>query len=285
MMTQIKNKNLFLAEKIFNKIDSADNADREITIFPKNIPELTEEEIRTSLRTLKRRGAINFSEEDQNFESYPRDISPNKNGLKKFIETTNDEFLGMKFNQKKFIQTALITLQILTDAEEKIVNLENFEKIGLNIIDWIEDYSYIVRIREKLEADVDYSDGVVQFEGASYQPQAIDILDQARIEQLREKVFSQVAKNYLEKIRLLLNGVEKIDWRCVTCCRFFESLFDPSRITVLLNQFIVNHFMSCNRCRTKNYFTISQKGKIKFLSSEGTFEDLIRDKHPRSLTF
>jgi len=73
-----------------------------------------------------------------------------------------------------------------------------------------------------------------------------------------------------KRIKLFLkNNSAGVNWRCANCGHFLkERLEKEKQIADYLNDFYIQKFKVCYKCRKRNYFSINQNGEIKFLITE-----------------
>lgn len=278
----IKNKNLFLAERLLKIIAQKPQlvvGDNSLSLKKEFIPELSREELVKSLKGLERRKAIRFRHKGDKLVTYARympyiDLVFNKNKLLEFIEIAKDKVYKITTQYKKNLKYVLGALNAFLQPkflhEEQIEFSEEVENKYIKIAEWIADYSEIIKVVyvHRSRGDIKWSKTkkapVANF---SEQPKELEILDRSALEQLNNEIRQFAIKPYQKRIKLFLNKNPETGWRCANCGRFFkkQELIDEGKIGNHLIDFAIHKFKSCHACRKRNYFSISPTGEIKSL--------------------
>jgi len=274
MKNVIKNKNLFVAERLLEIITQKTGVvfvNDSLSLEKEFIPELSNEELVESLKRLEEREVIKFEDEEDKLDTKNIkyiDLSFNKEKLLEFIKIAKNKVFGTTTQYKKDLEYVLEALDLL--LRPKFLNKQvEFSEIGneyIEITEWIADYSGIIKVIYELEADAEWKNTKrPHFIGVSEQPKKLEILDRPILEQLNNEIRQFAIKPYQKRISLFLDKNPETEWRCANCGRFFEKITDKKQITNYLNDFSIYKFKICYKCRKRNYFSISTTRKMKFL--------------------
>jgi len=271
----IKNKNLLVAEKLSLIIDRDKKQFlNTATIERKDFPKMTIDEVVDILKRFEERKIIKFEDEEDKYDTYNLQyihLSYNKKELDKFIKISKDKYCGLlkKYsgqNGRNYILETLTLILKFKTSKEAI----DFSGIGnkyKEICLWLADYSGALKILYKSEPDVEFGETKrPQILGISEIPTKFMILNISVLENLNNNIRKEIITPQIEKIKLFLKNNSEVNWRCAKCNHFFkEKLDNEKQISDYLNNFRINKFKVCHKCREKNYFSINKQGKIKFL--------------------
>jgi hypothetical protein len=277
MQNIIVNKNLVVAKKLLEIINKKQNRSRDnnlITLKLEDISGLSSEEIIESLENLENMEIVTFEDGEDKYDDNVRyiELYYNKNKLKEFIKTMEDEFYKVETTYKtkkelKHLLKALALILRFKDSEKPI----NFTELGSeywDVIIWIANHSGSLKIIYKDEPDVEWKDlKRSHIIGISQVPDKFIITYPFILTKLDDKIRELLIAPQLERIGLFLkNNKEGLEWRCANCGHYFGVILkDKKQIADYLNDFSADKFMVCKKCRKRNYFSIDQKGGIKFL--------------------
>lgn len=275
MQEDLQNKNLFVAKKILEMITNKTvpmDMNRVMELRASMIPGLSSDEIRGCLKALERRKAIRFVNEDDIYDQYndpiSLDIILDKVRIREFTKIAKNILYGIHMENKEQIREILETLYTLTNSKLDKDDQVKLSKIGFKhaqTLEWIADYSGIIKVIYELEADFNHSEGRTRLLGARENPKAVRIMDRRRLEGLHERIRGKVGGSYKQQIDFLLDNKKEIEWRCVNCGRFLDRLTSQKQIINYLNDFIIHKFRICYKCRERNYFSITPAGGITFV--------------------
>ncbi|MDD3284365.1 MAG: hypothetical protein PHZ07_02110 [Patescibacteria group bacterium] len=270
-----KNKNLLIAEKLLLIINRDEKKFlNTITIEPKDFPKLTIDEIVDILKRLEERKLIKFEDEDDKYDTYNLKyihLSYNKKELDKFIKISKNKYYGLlkKYsgqNGRNYILETL-TLILKFKTSKGAIDFANIGNKYKEICLWLADYSGAIKILYKNEPDVEFGETKrPQILGISEVPTKFIILNVSVLENLNNNIRKEIITPQVGKIKLLLKNNPEVDWRCAECKHFLkEKLNNEKQISDYLNNFRINKFKVCYKCRKENYFSINKQGVIKFL--------------------
>lgn len=272
----IKNKNVLFAKKLLktiNKNPKLLDIDNFLKLEINMFSNLSEEDIADSLRTLERRKAISFEDKDDLLSGYYKTdgfiwVYVYKERLNEFIKLSNKNSYGLDLNNNSQVINTLLIINSLINArldENDQVEIKNLKEVNIEILEWIADYSGLIKVIYELEADFDTDDsGRYRPVGAGEFPKVIKICNTIGLKQLNEKLRGKLKEHFFKRIALLLNKKSNIEWRCVKCSRYLDRLRKKEQIENYLVDFVINKFRICYKCRKRNYFTINKVGEIKF---------------------
>ena len=151
-------------------------------------------------------------------------------------------------------------------SSKRPVDFSELDNRYIDVVLWIADYSGALKIIYDDEPDVEWKDlKRPQVIGVSEIPKKFVVIDQLIIRRLEDEIRQLVIMPQQKRIRLFLKNNISIDWKCANCGHFLaESLQKEKQIADHLNDFRIHKFKVCYKCRKRNYFSINQKGKIKF---------------------
>lgn len=291
------NNNLLIAEslvEIANKgrVGYSSSSSDYIFMHHEHIKQLEKKDIFKSLLALTDIGVIELEDKEkyqlEGLEDVDWfDVRFNKEMLVKYVDVVRNEKFFSALKQDYTAKEILSSLKFLEQSIDRPVNISDLPRAKYflrEVIRKIGSYTNLVEIEESLEADVDYSDGMSHFVGASFVPTTVKVLNIKEFKRFSQKIKKEAANEHNARIKKLLSKNRPVEWRCVECFRFLGRLNDRAFISNLLNNFLVNSFKACKKCRTKNYFHITDDGKVKFKSSEKEFEDAIEKKLPKAVT-
>jgi len=275
MQEEVQNKNLFVVEKLLEMITNKTapmDLNGVMELSGDMIPGLSSDEIRECLKTLERRKAIRFVNEDDIYDQYndpiSLDIILDKVRIREFTKIAKNILYGIHMENKEQIREILETLYTLTNSKLDKDDQVKLSKIGFKhaqTLEWIADYSGIIKVIYELEAELDHSEGRTRLLGAHENPKAVRIVDRRRLEELHQRIRGRVGGSYKQQIDSLLDYKKKIEWRCFNCGRFLDELTSQKQIINYLNDFIIHKFKICYKCRERNYFSIAPAGGIAFM--------------------
>jgi len=269
------NKNLLVAEELLRIIAENPPAMKTngiIWLTPKMIPALSINEIANCLIALERRKALKFiNKEDiddifNDIEIF--DVIPDRIMLCKFIKTARSEVYGINLKDKEWLKDVLKALYALINAKLDKRNQIKFSELGeeyIETFEYIADYSGVIKVIYELEADFEReADGRIYVLGAYKDAKSVKILNNSKIKELNKKIRKRIESFYEKQVSRLFNSKKIIEWRCVNCGRFFDTITNKKQMMNYLNDFFIDKFKICYKCRKRNYFLITQKGEIKF---------------------
>ncbi len=277
MKNVIKNKNLFIVEKLLEIISEKPYLIKGsgITLEKEEVFELSNEEIIESLKRLEDRGIIKFDDEEDKYDTNHLDyiiLYFEKDKLVDFVETAKDRLykLTTQYKNKEglnYILTALASF-LRFEPLKKPVDFSELDNKYIDIALWIADYSGALKIIYEDEPDVEWKDlKRPRVIGISEVPKKFTVIDRQTIKRLESEIRQIVIMPQQKRIKLFLKNNEiGADWRCANCGHFLEEkLKNEKQIVDYLNNFYIRKFRVCYKCRKRNYFSINQKGEIKFL--------------------
>ncbi len=277
MENAIKNKNLFIAEKLLEIInkDFQPIQNRSMVTLERNDANgLSEEEIIFSLKRLEDRNIVKFEDEEDKFDTYNLkyiDLYFKKNKLLDFIKTAKDNLYGITTRYSEDLIYPLRALSLILKA--KYINKEiKFSELGYKyteIYEWIADHSEAIKIIYELEPDVEWKDvkrPVVL--GVSEVPKNLKVVKKDIIERLNKKIRELVIMPQQTRIKLFLKENSKTEWRCMNCKRFLDEISNLGQMVNYICDFHCERYKICYTCREKNCFSITPTGTIKFFSAK-----------------
>ena len=275
MDPEIKNLNLYVATKlIWASCGIHYLGDPvEILLDIKELYRFSAEEIFKSLRRLEFRGIIQFNDEVNKKNIDTSDCMSflfDEIKAMEFINIAKDEFYGIlkKYSTKKDLNYVFEALSKILDSMylSKEITFSEIRYTYVEILEWIADYSGIIKITYEEHPDFDWDttrrpDLYSVFDI----PKSVHILKRIEL----EKLYSELRKFALlpeqKRIKSFLDKYPQTDWKCADCGHFLnEKLNSEEQISKYIDGFRFNKFRVCYKCRKRNLFSISQKGEMKF---------------------
>lgn len=137
MQEDLQNKNLFVAKKILEMITNKTvpmDMNKVMELEANMIPGLSSDEIRECLKTLERRKAIRFVNEDDIYDQYndpiSLDIILDKVRIREFTKIAKNILYGIHMENKEQIREILETLYTLTNSKLDKDDQVKLSKIG-----------------------------------------------------------------------------------------------------------------------------------------------------------
>lgn len=280
MKNVIKNKTFFVAEKLLEittqkpyRVQGSG-----ITLEKEDVFELSNKEIIEALKRLEDRGIVGFDDEEDKYDSYHLDyivLYFEKDKLVDFVETAKDRLykLTTQYKNKEglnYVLTALASF-LRFDPSKKLIDFSELDNKYIDVALWIADYSGALKIIYEDEPDVEWKNlKRPQVIGVSEVPKKFVVIDPQTIKRLESEIRQIVIMPQQKRIKLFLkNNDAGVDWRCANCGHFLkERLENEKQMVDYLNDFRIRKFKVCYKCRKRNYFSINQRGEIKFLTTK-----------------
>ncbi len=281
-MTITQNRNLFLAEKILEFIETRPNLviflptepNETLTLsdqfLPKLFGEMAKSDIAQGFLSLERQGVLEYENwKDTHREDYDKikffDITPKKSEIVRFISDAKNNLYGFKLSDEVYRRELIEILGSLISGGNADIKKFNEKKYGNEILRKISDFSGAIQIEETLEVDFEKDEsGEVYASGGGYFPSFIVINNKEKLEDIFYTVKKTIEEIYEEGVKALLKDRKELIWRCVECSRWLGTYTSEQEIMKLLDEFQAGGHKTCHKCRTKNVFSISQKGGVDF---------------------
>lgn len=279
MKNVIKNKTLFVAEKLLEittqkpyRVQGSG-----ITLEKDDVFELSNEEIIETLKRLEGRGIVSFNDEEDKYDPDHLDyivLYFEKDKLVDFIETAKDRLykLTTQYKDKEelnYVLTALASF-LRFESSKEVVDFSELDNKYIDVALWIADYSEALKIIYEDEPDVEWKDlKRPQVIGVLEVPKKFVVIDPQTIKRLESEIRQIVIMPQQKRIKLFLkNNNAGVDWRCANCGHFLKKRIESEKQMVnYLNDFLICKFKVCYKCRKRNFFSLNQKGEIKFLTT------------------
>jgi hypothetical protein len=274
----VKNRNVYLAKKLLGFLDNTPKEIPFISIksnnlsasekdLPKLFSGLTTQEALEGFFALERFGALKYEKKHPKLgnKNYSFNLTLQPNKIQRFITTAESNIFDFRLSDERYLRILLLAIEMLINSDDKVIELGDFyQRVLVNnsyevtnlyeILQKVADFSSAILIQKKSELNPKFS-GIGN----------IVIKDREELETILGAIKKKVKDVNKNNVNIFLKENKKLEWLCRGCERWFGSFSSEQEIIRLLDGFSNGKYKNCHKCRSKNFFTISPNGKIKFL--------------------
>jgi hypothetical protein len=278
----MENRNIYIAKTILEIIKSRPQylvmfLGETISFSTRNIsrlfPGLAKEELAQGLLSLKEEGALLDYEnwEETCKKKYDEiaffDFTPSKKNLEHFIRSWKSNTFGFRLSDESYRKSLITTLNLLVESSNKAIEVTKFEnEYAYDILEKLEVFSNAISIEKDLDLNYDQDEnGQISVYGSGYVPNIIIINNKPKLITILNEINKIINNIYENGVNRFLFKNKSLIWRCVKCGRWFGCFKSRIEIMQWLDRFSNGGHKICHKCRSKNVFSISSMGNIKFL--------------------